>query len=184
MSSGSAEGQPRTAGAPGCALPRAQPASPGSSTISTPEADGNVWRARSCGPSSSTTTATRGGAGSGATAGPRLRIHNTSPVRTFFAAGPDPHHHRIGLWRPGPAVSSSTRRLSRWPVIEFRLRVTWNDIRKRLKLSIPTVFKVRGSSAMSRRRNSPSRRRTGARPWALVLMLEGMVGVKPARSRS
>lgn len=27
-----------------------------------------------------------------------------------------------------------------WPVIEFRLRITWNEIRKRLKLSFPTVF--------------------------------------------
>jgi alpha-mannosidase len=29
-----------------------------------------------------------------------------------------------------------------WPVLEFRLRITWNEIRRRLKLSIPTVFKV------------------------------------------
>jgi alpha-mannosidase len=28
-----------------------------------------------------------------------------------------------------------------WPVLEFRLRIYWNEERKRLKLSIPTVFK-------------------------------------------
>jgi alpha-mannosidase len=31
-----------------------------------------------------------------------------------------------------------------WPVIELRLRITWNEIRKRLKFSIPTVFKNDG----------------------------------------
>ena len=30
-----------------------------------------------------------------------------------------------------------------WRVIEFRLRITWNEIRKRLKLSIPTTLKSR-----------------------------------------
>ncbi len=29
-----------------------------------------------------------------------------------------------------------------WPVIEVRMRITWNDIHKRLKLSVPTVFRV------------------------------------------
>ena len=28
-----------------------------------------------------------------------------------------------------------------WPVIEYNLRINWNETRKRLKLSIPTVFK-------------------------------------------
>ena len=28
-----------------------------------------------------------------------------------------------------------------WPVLEFRLRIFWGEIRKRLKLAIPTVFK-------------------------------------------
>jgi len=30
---------------------------------------------------------------------------------------------------------------SAWPVLEFRLRIVWNEERRRLKLSIPTVFK-------------------------------------------
>lgn len=30
---------------------------------------------------------------------------------------------------------------SHWPVLEFRLRIHWNEERQRLKLSIPTVFK-------------------------------------------
>jgi alpha-mannosidase len=41
----------------------------------------------------------------------------------------------------GSRVVIDTISYSRWPVIEFRLRVTWNEIRKRLKLSIPTVFR-------------------------------------------
>jgi len=28
-----------------------------------------------------------------------------------------------------------------WPVLEFRLRIVWNEERRRLKLSIPTIFK-------------------------------------------
>lgn len=28
-----------------------------------------------------------------------------------------------------------------WPVLEFRLRIVWNEERKRLKLSLPTIFK-------------------------------------------
>jgi alpha-mannosidase len=41
----------------------------------------------------------------------------------------------------GSRVVIDTIAYSGWPVLEFRFRITWNDIRRRLKLSIPTVFR-------------------------------------------
>ncbi len=38
-------------------------------------------------------------------------------------------------------LSINTISYSKWPVLEFRIRLHWQEERKRLKLSIPTVFK-------------------------------------------
>jgi alpha-mannosidase len=38
-------------------------------------------------------------------------------------------------------IALHTISYTNWPVIEFRLRIFWGEIRKRLKLAIPTVFK-------------------------------------------
>ena len=39
------------------------------------------------------------------------------------------------------SILMNTIAYSAWPVIEYNLRINWNETRKRLKLSIPTVFK-------------------------------------------
>jgi alpha-mannosidase len=38
-------------------------------------------------------------------------------------------------------ITLQTISYTNWPVLEFRLRIFWAEIRKRLKLSIPTVFR-------------------------------------------
>jgi alpha-mannosidase len=40
------------------------------------------------------------------------------------------------------SILMKTISYSTWPVIEYNLRINWNETRKRLKLSIPTVFKA------------------------------------------
>ena len=37
-------------------------------------------------------------------------------------------------------ITMQTIAYSKWPLLEFRLRIHWNETRKRLKLSIPTTF--------------------------------------------
>jgi alpha-mannosidase len=40
----------------------------------------------------------------------------------------------------GSRVVIDTVSYAGWPVLEFRLRITWNEVRRRLKLSVPTLF--------------------------------------------
>jgi alpha-mannosidase len=49
----------------------------------------------------------------------------------------------------------------RWPVLEFRFRVVWNEERRRLKLRVPSL-------RSPRRRHPPSVRRGGARPRTMA----------------
>jgi len=54
------------------------------------------------------------------------------PIRTITESVFEYKHSRLVV---------DTIAYAEWPVLEFRLRVTWNEIRKRLKLAIPTVFR-------------------------------------------
>jgi alpha-mannosidase len=59
-------------------------------------------------------------------------VVESGPIRTITQSDFIYHHSRIVLY---------TISYASWPVVEYRLRITWNESRKRLKLSIPTVFK-------------------------------------------
>ena len=71
-------------------------------------------------------------------------------VDCAFAKFSGPHRIEYGPIRSitesvyaagGSRIVLDTISYAEWPVLEFRLRITWNEIRKRLKLSIPTVFR-------------------------------------------
>ena len=67
-----------------------------------------------------------------------------------------------------------------WPALEFRLRVTWNEERRRLKLSVPTGF--RGASVLCEVPGAAVRRLADGEEhvhgrWLLV---EGLAGGRPA----
>jgi alpha-mannosidase len=61
-----------------------------------------------------------------------LKIIENGPVRTICESHLSYKHSRIVM---------RTLSYSDWPVLEFRLRVLWNEKLKRLKLAIPTAFK-------------------------------------------
>ncbi len=58
-------------------------------------------------------------------------IKEKGPVRTIY---------QTVLIYQNSRIVMDTIVYSKWPVIEYRLRVHWNEQRKRLKLSIPTVM--------------------------------------------
>ncbi|MBN2365476.1 MAG: alpha-mannosidase [Calditrichaeota bacterium] len=60
------------------------------------------------------------------------RILHQGPIRNIYQT-----IHRYN----NSKVVYHTYLYSDWPVVEFRLWVHWNEIQKRLKLSIPTIFK-------------------------------------------
>jgi alpha-mannosidase len=61
-----------------------------------------------------------------------VRIIDQGPVRTITES----------IFTYGKSlIRMHTISYAQWNVLEFRLRIQWNEIRKRLKLSIPTVFK-------------------------------------------
>ncbi len=55
------------------------------------------------------------------------------PIRTITEA--------MSAWGKS-TIAMRTISYPEWPVLEFRLRVQWNESRKRLKLSIPTAFRT------------------------------------------
>jgi alpha-mannosidase len=62
-----------------------------------------------------------------------IQVLNQGPVRTITE----------GLFAWGMStIAMRTIAYPGWPVLEFRLRVQWNESRKRLKLSIPTTFQA------------------------------------------
>ncbi|MBU4204544.1 MAG: hypothetical protein KKD59_11495 [Acidobacteria bacterium] len=63
---------------------------------------------------------------------PGLKIIESGPVRTVYEAHFTYNHSRIVM---------QTLVYTDWPVLEFRLRIHWNEPRRRLKLSLPTVLK-------------------------------------------
>jgi len=63
---------------------------------------------------------------------PGLKIVESGPVRTVYEAHLTFNHSRIMM---------QTFAYAGWPVLEFRLRILWNEPRRRLKLSLPTVIK-------------------------------------------
>ena len=64
-----------------------------------------------------------------------VRVSENGPVRTITESVFSHKSSRIVF---------HTVSYPSWPVIEFRLRIHWNEERKRLKLAVPTVFR-RGS---------------------------------------
>ena len=61
-----------------------------------------------------------------------IKIIENGPIRTIHQSIHVYNHSRITM-----NLVSYTE----WPVLEYRLRIQWNETKKRLKLSIPTVFK-------------------------------------------
>jgi alpha-mannosidase len=61
-----------------------------------------------------------------------VRVLHSGPVRTISEA--------MFAWGKS-TIGMRTISYPGWPVLEFRLRVQWNESRKRLKLSLPTVFR-------------------------------------------
>lgn len=61
-----------------------------------------------------------------------LKIIENGPVRTIYESHFTYNHSQIVM---------RTLSYPDWPVLEFRLRVHWNEKQKRLKLAIPTTFK-------------------------------------------
>ncbi|MDZ7401295.1 MAG: hypothetical protein ONB37_14125 [candidate division KSB1 bacterium] len=61
-----------------------------------------------------------------------FRIVETGPIRTIYQSVLTFNHSRVVM---------NTIAYADFPVIEYRLRIHWNEERRRLKLSIPTVFK-------------------------------------------
>ena len=59
------------------------------------------------------------------------RVIETGPVRTITQSVFHFHKSRIVM---------DTHSYPEWPVVEFHLRVTWNEERRRLKLRVPTGF--------------------------------------------
>ncbi len=64
-----------------------------------------------------------------------LKTVENGPVRTIYESHFAYNHSQIVM---------RTLSYPDWPVLEFRLRVHWNEKRKRLKLAIPTIFKSGG----------------------------------------
>lgn len=61
-----------------------------------------------------------------------VQVLHQGPIRTI----------RESLFAWGKSsIAMRTLSYPDWPVLEFRLRVQWNETRKRLKLSIPTTFR-------------------------------------------
>lgn len=58
-------------------------------------------------------------------------VKEKGPIRTIFQAAYFFNHSKI---------NKDIISYSQWPVLEYRIRIYWNEIQKRLKLSIPTVF--------------------------------------------
>ena len=63
----------------------------------------------------------------------RSHIVEQGPIRTIRQSVAAFNHSSI-------VVNTTT--YSAWPVVEFALRINWNEKKKRLKLSIPTVFRA------------------------------------------
>lgn len=61
-----------------------------------------------------------------------VRVIESGPIRTVFQSIHYYHHSKIIF---------TTLSYSDWPMLEFRIRLHWQEEHKRLKLSIPTVFK-------------------------------------------
>jgi alpha-mannosidase len=61
-----------------------------------------------------------------------MRIIEQGPIRTIHQSIHRYHHSKMTM-----NLVSYTE----WPVLEYRIRIQWNEVRKRLKLSIPTLFK-------------------------------------------
>jgi alpha-mannosidase len=61
-----------------------------------------------------------------------LKIIENGPVRTIYESHFTYNHSQIVI---------RTLSYPDWPVLEFRFRVLWSEMRKRLKLVIPTAFK-------------------------------------------
>lgn len=61
-----------------------------------------------------------------------VRIIETGPIRTIYQSIFTFNHSKLVM---------NTITYAHFPVLEYRLRIYWNEERKRLKLSIPTVFK-------------------------------------------
>jgi alpha-mannosidase len=65
----------------------------------------------------------------------RARVVERGPVRTIIES----------LWTFGRSrLVLQTIVYPSWPVVEFRLRIHWSEERKRLKLALPTAFKIAG----------------------------------------
>ena len=62
-----------------------------------------------------------------------VRVIERGPIRTITESV-----NRFGASR----LVLHTVAYSRWPVLEFRLRIHWEEERKRLKLAFPTVFRT------------------------------------------
>ncbi|MBN2246853.1 MAG: hypothetical protein JW755_13530 [Candidatus Aminicenantes bacterium] len=58
-------------------------------------------------------------------------VKEKGPIRTIFQAAYFFNHSKI---------NKDIISYSQWPVLEYRIQIYWNEIQKRLKLSIPTVF--------------------------------------------
>ncbi len=61
-----------------------------------------------------------------------VRVLQQGPIRTITEA--------MSAWGKS-SITMRTISYPGWPVLEFRLRVQWNETRKRLKLSIPTILR-------------------------------------------
>lgn len=61
-----------------------------------------------------------------------IRVIESGTIRTIYQSIHHYHHSKIIL---------NTLCYSEWPILEFRIQLHWQEERKRLKLSIPTVFK-------------------------------------------
>jgi alpha-mannosidase len=64
-----------------------------------------------------------------------VKVIERGPVRTMTES-----EHRFGSSR----IVIHTVAYAGWPVLEFRLRIHWQEERKRLKLALPTVFQTPG----------------------------------------
>ncbi len=60
-----------------------------------------------------------------------ISVKEQGPIRTIFQASHIYHHSKI---------INNIISYSQWPVLEYRMRIYWNEVQKRLKLCIPTVF--------------------------------------------
>lgn len=99
-----------------------------------------------------------------------VRVIERGPIRTITESV-----HRFGASR----LVLHTVAYSGWPVLEFRLRIYWQEERKRLKLAFPTVFRtptilceVPGGAVY----RPADGQEHSHRRW---LLLEGAVGERP-----